>query len=133
MNNSGFNVYRWLKKNNPRPDLHKSYRPPVREESVQTTGMEVEAVLEQIEAYQVDLTMNYQDWLTIGFAFAHEFGEGGRGYFHRVSRYHPGYSYRECDEKYNRILNRHQSGVTIRSFFWMAKHAGLDIRGSRQG
>ena len=36
---------------------------------------EVETIIQQIEANQIDITTAYSDWRNIGFAFADEFGE----------------------------------------------------------
>lgn len=89
---------------------------------------DVEVVLQRIEESGIDLSMDYQDWLKLGFAFAHEFGEMGRGYFHRVSRFYSSYDYNSCDQQYNHCLKSNGSGVTIRSFFGMARDAGVDVR-----
>lgn len=85
---------------------------------------DVESLILQIEAYRIDLTSNYHDWVTIGFALADEYGMFGCGYFHRISRFHPKYNANECDVQYRRCL-RGKSGVTIRTFFWMAAQSGI--------
>ena len=53
---------------------------------------EVEQIIQKLEANQTDITSTYSDWRNIGFAFADAFGENGRALFHRVSRFHHGYS-----------------------------------------
>ena len=89
---------------------------------------EVETVLQRIESHRLDLTCNYADWLKLGFAFADEFRETGRDYFHRVSKFFPGYNPAECDRQYDKCLKRAKSGVSIKSFFAAARDAGVDIR-----
>ena len=44
-------------------------------EPITTNNTEVEKVIENIEANQIDIAPNYNDWISIGFAFADEFGE----------------------------------------------------------
>jgi hypothetical protein len=89
---------------------------------------EVETILQRIEAARIDLTCSYADWVKLAFAFVDEFGESGRDYFHRVSRFHPGYNVAECDRQYNKCLKRGKSGVSIKSFFAAARDAYIDIR-----
>ena len=90
--------------------------------------MQVELVVRRIEAFRVDLTSQYEDWVKLGFALASEFGEGGRGYFHRVSQFHGDYRPEDCDVKYDTCLRGNGSGITIRTFFAMAGKAGVNIK-----
>jgi hypothetical protein len=90
-----------------------------------TRANDVESVISQLEANRIDITSDYHDWLSVAFALANEFGEAGRGYFHRVSRFHPGYRPTETDQQYSECLNRGRSGKTIRSFFWLAGQYGV--------
>ena len=46
------------------------------------TSAQVEAIISRIENECVDLTGDYGDWIKLGFALAHEFGEAGREIFH---------------------------------------------------
>lgn len=92
-----------------------------------TTREDVERVIKQIELQHVDITSDYHEWVKIGFAFAAEFGKNGRGYFNRVSRMYPGYKQKNIDKQYNRCMGSKGSGVTIASFFQIAKEHGIDI------
>lgn len=92
-----------------------------------TTREDVERVIKQIEVQHVDITSDYHDWVKIGFAFAAEFGKNGRGYFNRVSRMYPNYKQKDIDKQYNKCLGSKGSGVTIASFFQIAKEHGIDI------
>ncbi len=71
------------------------------------------AGLEFIEKYAVDITAIRSNWLAIGSFIKSEFGECGRDYFHRVSRFHSGYKVEECDRLYNACA---ESGYTIGVF-----------------
>ena len=75
----------------------------------------------------IDITADYNNWLTLGFALADGLGESGRSLYHDLSRMNAEYDYAECDRKYNNCLQGKRKGVTIRSFFYMAKEAGIDI------
>lgn len=86
----------------------------------------VEAVIQQAEAGRVDITRGVTNWFKIGLGLAKEFGEAGRGYFHRVSQFHPDYRARECDAEYSRCLAKcFRSSVTLASLFDIAKEYGV--------
>lgn len=89
---------------------------------------DVEIVLQRLEAGHIDITSGYDNWRDIGFAFADEFGENGRDYFHRVSRFHPEYDERKTDEQYDKCLRAHGTGVTLNTFFHKAQEAGISLR-----
>ncbi len=91
----------------------------------QGSGQYFEAILSQILAAGYDLTGCYDEWLKIGFAIASEYGEAGRQYFHEISQFHPGYKPAETDRQFSRCIQTRQAGVTISSFFYMAKQAGF--------
>ena len=88
---------------------------------------DVEALIEQIQSQRVDITDGYENWLRLGFAFADEFGEVGRDYFHAVSQYHSDYNEREADRQYSHCLRGNGQGVTISSFFYLAKQYGVTL------
>src|SRR5690554_2314018 len=99
-------------------------------ESEENTDSEVEIVIKNIEEKSVDITSIYDDWISIGFAFSDEFGEAGRELFHRVSKFHSEYDTAECDEQYTKCLNSKGQGVSLKSFFYLAKQAGVPINTS---
>ena len=90
-------------------------------------GNDVEAVIQRIQESRTDITANYADWVNIGFALSDEFGMAGRDYFHRVSRYYPGYSQKECDKQFDACLKSNGQGVKIATFFHLAQKAGIPI------
>lgn len=89
------------------------------------TTSHVEELIQQIESRRIDLTVTYSDWIKIGFAFADQFGEQGREYFHRVSQVYSNYSREECDRQYTNCLKSNGSGVGIGTFFQMCKDEGI--------
>ncbi len=68
---------------------------------------------------------SYADWLKIGFALAHEFGEEGRAYYHALSRLSPKYSPEETDAKYDNCLCTGKGDVGFGSIIYLAKQAGI--------
>ena len=118
-----FNPEQWL--NIPARVKPKVQPTPTRFEN--DIHYEVEIVIERIEAQQIDLTCNYGDWIKMGFAFASEFGEVGRNYFQRISRFHPGYNNTSCDRQFDNCLKGNKTGVSIKSFFSAARDAGINV------
>lgn len=96
-------------------------------QSITDNNSEVEKIIQNIEANQIDIAPNYSDWVNIGFAFADEFGETGRDLFHRISRFYPRYNAKECDKQFDNCLKSKGQGVSLKSFFYHAKQAGVSI------
>lgn len=132
-----FDIQHWLQLSEPTVQNNSNSSPVSGEVSpgiqvrmgtfVSTPINDVEIILQRIESLQTDITANYADWRDIGFAFADEFGEAGRKYFHRVSHYFPGYSQHDCDKQYDSCLKSSGHGVTIKSFFHLAQQAGISL------
>lgn len=95
--------------------------------STDTAG-DIETITQRIEAANVDITQGYDNWLNIAFALSEELGESGRSYFHRVSKFNPGYNQADADKQFDACLKSHKQGITIKSFFQKAKEAGIDLR-----
>lgn len=93
----------------------------------------VEEIVSILENKSIDITIGYDNWLKVGFSLASEFGEGGRDLFHRVSRLNSVYNYQDADTQYTKCVNSHGSGITIATFYQMAKDAGVDISVHRNG
>jgi hypothetical protein len=88
---------------------------------------EVEEIIQQIEAKHLDIASAYSDWRNIGFAFADEFGEDGRELFHRISQFYSDYSVIECNRQFDNCLKAKGQGISIKTFFYHAKQAGISI------
>lgn len=91
---------------------------------------EIETIIQQIETKQIDIATAYSDWRDIGFALADGFGESGRDYFHHISKFYPAYSQNECEIQYNNCLKANGQGITLKTFFFHAKQAGININKS---
>lgn len=93
---------------------------------------EVERIIKEIEANRIDITSDYSVWINIGFAFADEFGETGRELFHRISQFYPDYSIQNCDKQFNNCLKAKGQGISLKTFFYHAKQAGIILSPSKQ-
>jgi hypothetical protein len=121
-----FDVQKWATWQDPQqPEAAPVPQPNPATFTNSTRADDVESVISQLEAHRIDITGDYHDWLSIAFALVHEFGEAGRGYFHRVSRFHPGYRQSETDQQYSECLKRNRTGKSIRTFFWLASQYGV--------
>jgi hypothetical protein len=116
----------WLQDNNSQNN-ETPVKQAISETPLILAQKEVEEIISRIEAKSIDIATAYSDWRDIGFAFASEFGEQGRDYFHRISRFYPDYSASECDKQYDKCLKANGSGVTLKTFFHKAKSAGISI------
>lgn len=126
MSSKEFNPYEWLQHSST-DAFQKTSNTIVPQSSNTELQGEVEEIISRIEAKQIDITTSYSDWCNIGFALASEFGEQGRSYFHRISRFYASYAATECDSQYDSCLKAHGSGITLKTFFHMVKTAGISI------
>lgn len=117
-----FNPLEWMESSNQQQQHTEQNHIPVTD-----ANSEVEKIIQNIEANQIDIAPDYNDWINIGFAFADEFGESGRNLFQRVSQYYPGYNAKECDKQFDNCLKSKGQGVSLKSFFYLAKQAGVSI------
>ncbi|GHV68779.1 hypothetical protein FACS1894199_16520 [Bacteroidia bacterium] len=121
-----------MKKFNPTEYLaENTLRTPVRTipcgcPSIDTTA-DIEIITERIERARTDIASTYADWRDLGFALSDELGEAGRTYYHRISRYYPKYDYPSTEKQYDACINARGHGITIRTFYQLAKTAGINI------
>jgi hypothetical protein len=86
---------------------------------------DIEKYNRMIEGAKTDITKNYKTWRNIGFAFSKEFGELGRDYFHRISKFYKGYNQEECDKQYTKCLNSKSRGINISTFYYLAHRSNI--------
>jgi len=84
-----------------------------------------ETIVNKVIERNIDLTENYKDWLNIGFGIADKLGESGRPFFHDLSAISQKYNSRICDKQYDNCLKANGTGITISTFYWLAKNAGI--------
>ena len=88
---------------------------------------EIEQLVTAVESASADIAPDYASWRDLGFALADALGEGGRSYFHRLSRFYTGYDEREADKQFSACLRSHGSGITINTLFHLAKQSGIKL------
>ena len=89
---------------------------------------DINMVVRRIEKKRLDITVDYDTWIRIGFALTDALGEEGRTYFHRLSRrFYPAYNHPNCNQQFDRCLHAGNTGVTSASFFHFARDQGIDI------
>ena len=88
---------------------------------------DIEMITSRIEEDRVDITSSYANWRDLGFALSDALGEAGRDYFHRLSRFHPEYNAVEADRQYDRCLKAGGHGITIKTFYQLAKAHGISL------
>ena len=122
MERKTFNPLEWL-------DKPEQQTKVIEQTNIETTTSmeEVERIIQYIESNSTDITSAYSDWVNIGFAFADEFGESGRNLFHRISQFYPDYSSQECDKQFDNCLKANGQGVSLKTFFYHAKQAGIPL------
>lgn len=125
MNKKIFNPKEWLEvpaKQEPQP---KHIPTPI------VSDNQFENYLQQIESTGTDITQGYENWRNIGFALADEFGEMGRDYFHRISKFGSSYDYKECDAQYNSCLKAKGTGVTMATIYYLAQQNNIKIHNEK--
>ena len=69
----------------------KELTPPIKRSDQVTNN--IEAYISEIEQTATDITGNYETWRNLGFAISEEYGEIGREYYHRISRFYIKYKF----------------------------------------
>lgn len=116
-----FNPHEWLEVKSTEAE-----RPAIASVSGGETS-DIEMITLRIEEACVDITSSYADWRDLGFALSDALGEAGRDYFHRLSRFHPEYSAIEADRQYDHCLKAGGHGITIKTFYQLAKAHGISL------
>ena len=75
----------------------------------------------------IKITLGYQNWVRLGFALADGLGEAGRDIFHQLSQMNSEYNYAECKKQFTNCMRSLCSGITLNTFFMMAKEAGVSV------
>lgn len=94
-----------------------------------TTSLEdeISTIVAKIESLGLDIAPNYADWRNLGFALADSLGESARAYYHRLSRFYSSYDTSETDKQFDKCLKAKGHGVSIKTLFYLAQQAGVDI------
>lgn len=127
-----FDPYLYLNPNAQKFTLYPKKEKPKPAQPVVFVQTDFDLIIQQIQQQSINICHNYRDWLTIGFALADKFGEGGRMYFQIISQISAGSRPDSqaanpalIDRQYSACLKSRGSGVTIATFYWMCKAAGI--------
>ena len=93
---------------------------------------EVKFIVFTLVNRHIDITTPYEEWIKLGFALVDGLGEDGRELFHQLSSMNAEYNYEECDKKYTSCMKGNGKGITIQTFFKMAKDVGVDLKLSQE-
>lgn len=88
---------------------------------------DVERIVSLVEQQGADIAPSYEDWVKLGFALVDGLGEKGREYFLRLSSLHSGCTIEAAKLQYDKCLRSGNSGITLSTFFHLAKQAGISI------
>lgn len=116
----------------PVPRIQEQKRPSRAEAPAQDLADQIEQLTGRIEAAATDITAGYDTWRDLGFALTDALGEAGRDYYHRISRFYPGYTEKETDDQYDKCLRAHGHGITAKTLFHLAKEAGISVSFRRE-
>lgn len=61
---------------------------------------DLDQIVRELESRNIDISPNYDEYLTVAFSLANEFGESGRNYFHRVGSLSSKYDYNDAEVTY---------------------------------
>jgi hypothetical protein len=83
----------------------------------------VNTALIEINDKGLDIAPDYDNYVKLAFALAHEFGEGGRDLFHRACQPSSKYKKVDADKQFSACLRSGSSGISIGTFFYLLKEA----------
>ncbi|MCQ2294828.1 MAG: DUF3987 domain-containing protein [Bacteroidales bacterium] len=124
MNTPTFNPIEWAAKSPINPDgmSHLLNQTP------NQLLAQAQDIANQLEKLSADPAPDYNNWYKMGQALANDLGECGRSIFHQVSRLSPKYQQADCDKQYTACLKSHGEGLTIATYFHLAKQAGAQLK-----
>lgn len=87
---------------------------------------EFEKVVHEVLSKGIDFAPTYPEYRDLAFALGSEFGESGRHWFHLLCQNCPKYSFDDAEIQYTNGC-RKGGGITIGTFYWMAKKCGVTL------
>lgn len=85
-----------------------------------------------VNAIDRDITGSYHQWSQIGFGIAATYGAEGWAAFDRISSFGPTYKPEACRKQYDNCVKHANGSVSINTFYYYAKQAGIDISNQRE-
>ena len=120
MDNNIFDPMAWATVNEAPKAEHVNYQ--------QNTELEkAKATTDELLRLGANIAESYDDYLQLGFALADGLGADGRDLFHQLCAQSTKYREKDCEEKWQECLTKHDGRTTIASFYKMAQQAGVDL------
>lgn len=88
---------------------------------------EVGRMVQEAVTMGVNIAPDYKTYRDLAFAIANGFGEGGRQWFHALCRSDAKYNSQQADNQFDHAVKGKKSGVTVGTFYWMLKQAGVKL------
>ena len=85
------------------------------------------AVGQELLSIGANIADTYSDWLRLGFALADGLGSEGRDLYHQLSAQSAKYNEARCEKKWQQCLAKSNGRTTIKTFYYMAQQAGVDL------
>ena len=85
------------------------------------------AVGQELLRLGANIADSYSDWLRLGFALADGLGSEGRDLYHQLSAQSAKYREADCEKKWRQCLAKSNGRTTIKTFYYMAQQAGVDL------
>ena len=79
-----------------------------------------------------NIAPDYEKYRNLGFALADGFGEDGRVMFHSLCSVSEKYDSRHADKQFNECLKNRKTGISVGTFYFMLKDAGINIKNEQQ-
>lgn len=79
-----------------------------------------------------NIAPDYEKYRNLGFALADGFGEDGRVMFHSLCSVSEKYDSRHADKQYDECLKNRKNGISVGTFYFMLKEAGINIKNEQQ-
>jgi len=86
----------------------------------------------EVQSRRIDIAPQYQEYLNLSFALVDGFGEGGREYFHALCAISEKYNSQHANRQYDIAIKRGKSGISVGTFYFMLKQAGIEIKSDSQ-
>lgn len=120
MDNNIFDPMAWAAASEAPKAEHVNYQ--------QNTELEkAKATTNELLRLGANIAESYDDYLHLGFALADGLGADGRELFHQLCAQSTKYREKDCEEKWQECISKHDGRTTIASFYKMAQQAGIDL------
>lgn len=95
----------------------KNYPPPSLDQ--------LTSIADHLVEKSIDITKDYDDWIRIGYAIAHHFGEEGRSSYMKISSLYPKFNEHEVNTKYDYMLQKNDGRTSFASLIYFLQQYGV--------